>query len=285
MYSTNVELLVQQKDSRFLGKTREGTAVGSQMAPVDQVGTLEVQPVTTRFAPIVRSDAPTDRRWVFPIDRDLAQQVDTFDKLRTMNDIQGPLTMTASAAFGRAYDDEIIRAFTDTAFTGTRGGTPTIFLAANQIAVNFKAAGNVGATVAKMIEAKRILMAHEVDVMSEDLYYALDALQHSKLLNEIPIISRDYNSKPALDGNGMITSWLGFMFVHSERLLLNGSGHRRTIAWAKSGMHFCRWGGFYSSVDQRKDLQGHPWQLYSKATYGSTRIEEKKIVEVICVNS
>lgn len=281
-YNSNLELKVQQKGSRFRGALREMTAVGSQMAPVDHIGVIEATEVTTRFAPIVRTDAPTDRRWVTPRDFSIAQQLDQFDLLRLINRPQGALMETASHAIGRRWDDVIIDAFHSAALTGTRGGTSTSLPAGQTVAVNFRASQDVGITVAKIIEAKRILMTNEVDVETDSLYIALDAIQMAKLLNEVPIIHRDYNSSPALDGDGMIRKWLGFTFIHSERINVDSNSDLEVPAWAKSGMCFCTWNGMYTKVSQRDDLESQPWQVYSRSTFGATRIEEKMVVKLLC---
>lgn len=281
-YNSTIELLVQQKGSRFRGTMREMTAVGSQMSPVDQIGTIEASEVTARFAPLVRTDAPTDRRWCLPRDFHVTQMVDSFDKLRTLTDPEGALVQSAVYALGRKLDDVVVDAFFGTALTGTRGGTSTTFPAGQQVAVNFRASTDIGLSCAKIIRAKKILMANEVDLLSDTLYIAVDANQHEKLLSEMPIISREFNSMPALDGDGMITRWLGFRFIHSERLDVDSNSDKLVPAWAKSGMAQVFWNSLYSSVDRRIDLSSQPWQAYNKWTFGSTRIEEKKVVQVIC---
>ena len=80
-FSTNVMLLLQEKGSKLRGTVSEGSYVGKQASPVDQIGSVEMQDVTNRFAPMGRVDAALDRRWVTPSDFDLPQLIDTFDKL------------------------------------------------------------------------------------------------------------------------------------------------------------------------------------------------------------
>lgn len=85
-YSTNIQLLLQTAGGKFRRAVTTGSHVGKAASPVDQVGSVEMQPVTTRFGEMPRIDAPTDRRWVYPSDFDLPQLVDTFDKLRLITD-------------------------------------------------------------------------------------------------------------------------------------------------------------------------------------------------------
>lgn len=280
-YSTNIALLLQQKGSKLRDKVMTSSHVGKQASPVDQIGAITAQRVTSRFAPMGRVDAPTDRRWVFPIDYDLPQLLDTFDKLRLLTDPMSSYVVNATYAMGRAMDDEIISAFFGDAKTGENGGTTTSFPAGQQVAVNFGAAANVGLTVAKLREAKRVLMANEVDIDNEQLFVAITAKQHDNLLAEAQVISLDYNTRPVLV-DGKITSFMGFNFQHIERLTVDGSSFRRVPVWAKSGIHLGLWNEIQNSLTQRNDLQGMPFQAYTLGTFGGTRLEEKKIVEIKC---
>lgn len=281
-FSTNIALLLQQKGSKLRGTVMGGTHTGSKQAsPVDQIGKIAAQKVTTRFGAMPRVDAPTDRRWVFPVDYDLPQLIDHFDKLKMLLDPESSYVQNAMYAMGRAMDDEIIAAFFGTAKTGESAGTSTTFPAGNQVAVNYSAASNVGLTVAKLREAKRLLMSYEVDLESDPLTAVVTAKQHDDLLKEAQIISLDYNDKPVLV-EGRIVRFLGINFVHCERVGVDGSSYRRVPVYAKSGMYLGSWEEINTEVSKRNDLQGVPWQAYAKGSFGATRLEENKIIEIKC---
>ena len=148
------------------------------------------------------------------------------------------------------------------------------------VAVNFGASSNTGLTVAKLREAKRLLMAAEVDLETDMINCAVTAQQHDDLLAEAQIISTDFNDKPVLV-EGRIQRFLGINFVHTELLEVDGSSFRRVPIWAKSGMHLGLWNDITTDISQRKDLQSLPFQAYIYMTAGSTRIEEEKVVEVL----
>lgn len=296
-FSAAIELLVQQMMSRFRGKLREGSHVGSQASPIDQVGIISMSAVTSRFAPIIRTDAPTNRRWCFPSDFDLAQQVDSFDKLRIINNPEGALVQEASAAGGRQHDDVIIASFFGTSYTADHGQTATAFptgvqsvtgassgmLAGNQIIpVNFKLSAAGGLTANKIIAMKQTFMLSEVPIDQEELYIAIGANQAANLMAEILITSKDFNSAPVFDEKGMIKSWYGFNFIHSERLLVNSSGYTMVPAWCKSGMYFGTWNNWYTKVSQLDMIRGQPWQVYNMTTIGSTRLQEPKVGQILC---
>ena len=278
-YSTNIKLLLQQMDSRIRSFVTTGSHVGKQASPVDQVGKVEMQPVTGRFQAMNRIDAPTDRRWVFPSDFDLPQLLDKFDELRLITDPKSTYVMNAVAAAKRQQDRLLITAMFGDAKTGETGATTTSH--SFNVAVNFGAASNVGMSVPKLRDAKRQLMAAEVDLETDPLFCALTAKQHDDLLAEIQVTSLDFNDRPTLV-EGKVTRFLGINFLHTELLAVNGSSQRRCPVWAKSGMYLGLWNDITTDVDQRKDLQGLPWQVYIYMTAGATRLEEKKVIEVIC---
>lgn len=282
-YATTIALLLQQRGSKLRPYVSTGNYIGKQASPVDQVGAIEMQNVVNRFQPMGRVDAPTDRRWVFPTDWDLPQLIDSFDKLRLLIDPTSAYVQNAVYAAGRKMDDLIKDNLFADAKTGETGGITTSFPAAQQVAVNFESAANVGLTVAKMREAKRILMANEVDLDAEMPTIALTSKEHDGLLKEAQVVSTDFNDRPVLV-EGKVVRFLGFNVVHCERLstLLDGSGHRRIPAFVKSGVHLGVWNDVVTDITQRKDLQGLPWQAYVYMTMGATRIEEKRVVEIKC---
>lgn len=281
-FSTNVNLLVQQKGSRLRGAVMTGSYVGNQASPVDQVAPVTAQKVTSRFAPMGRVDGTFDRRWVFPNDYDLPQQIDTFDKLRLIIDPQSPMVTSAVYAMGRSIDDEILAAFTGVNFTGVNGATQTNILTANTVGVN-TGGTNSNLNVAKLRAGKKLLMSYDVDLDNDPIFMAINAAAHDSLLNEIQVINTDYNDKAVLV-DGRVQRFLGINFIHSERVI-NGtddqSGTSTSLPmWVKSGMHLGLWSDIAVSISQRHDLQGEPFQAYVKGTFGATRTEEKKVIRV-----
>jgi len=284
-YSTNIALLLQQKESRLRGAVMSGSHVGKQASPVDQIGAITAQKVASRFAAMGRVDATLDRRWVFPVDYDLPQLIDSFDKLRLITDPQSSYVQNAVNAMNRAMDDEILAAFFGTSKTGVDGSTSTTLGSGQVVSVSQGAASATGLTVAKLREAKRVLMANEVDLGSDQIFAVVKAKQHDNLLAEAQVISMDFNDKPVLV-DGMITRFLGINLIHSERITSgtdDASGTSDAIpVFAKSGMYLGTWNDISTDISQRKDLQGLPWQAYAYGTFGATRLEEKKVVKVWC---
>lgn len=280
-YATNIQLLLQQKDARLKMAVMNGSHIGEQASPVDQVEKIAMQSPAGRFADIGRVDAGVDRRWVTPNDYDLPQLMDSFDQARLLTDPKSSYVANAVYAANRQMDQEVINAFFAAAKTGKTGSGSTSFLSANQVAATMGASSATGLNVKKLREAIKILMAYNVDLNVEQPYAAITAKQHDDLLAEATVISTDFNSKPVLV-DGKITRFMGINFIHTELLGVDGSSYRRIPVWVKSGMHLGQWGSLYTDVDQRKDLSGHPWQAYLKMTIGATRLDEEKVIEIKC---
>lgn len=285
-FSTNVQLLLQQKGSRLRSAVMSGTHVGSQASPVDQIYPVTANKVVSRFADMPRVDALLTRRWAFPVDYDLNQLIDSFDKLRLLTDPSSHYVTNAMFALGRAMDSEIINAFFGSASTGVEGNTPITFPSGNQISVQQGAASPSGMSVAKLRAAKKILMQNEVDLASDPLYCAITSKQHDDLLAEVQVIDADYNGgKPVLE-EGMISRFLGINFIHTELLNTGTDDQSGTSTlvpiWAKSGMYLGLWNDLQTDLSQRKDLQGLPWQAYAKGTFGGARLDEKRVIQVYC---
>ena len=281
-YTTNVQLLLQQKGSRLRDLCLSQMHVGKQAVPVEQFAATVAQRRTTRYPPMLPTDTVGDRRWVFPSDYDWSDMVDNIDKLRMLIDPQSSYSQNAGYAMGRAIDQEIVNSFFADAKTGEAGATTTSFLAADQVAATFGSGSSPsGLSIAKLKEAHRILMSNYVDMENDPLHIAITAKQHYDLLQEAQMISGDYSNSMVLE-SGMIKHFLGFNFVHTELLTTDSNGYRRVPVWAKSGMHLGMWQDISTNITQRYDLKGLPWQVYVYGTFGATRLEEKKVVEIKC---
>lgn len=280
-YSSNIQLLLQQRGSKLRNAVSVGSYTGKQASPVDQFGKVEMQAVVGRFNPMGRVDAPTDRRWVLPSDFDLPQLLDSFDKLRLITDPKSSYVQNAVMAAGRQFDRLICSAFTGTAKTGESGGTSTSFTAGNEVDVSFGGT-NSKLSVAKLREVKRIMMANFVDFDMEEAFVGITAADHDALLGEIQVVNRDYNDGQPVLKDGKVMSFMGFNFIHCELIesVLAGTNEVTLPVWVKSGMHLGIWNDIQNSVSQRHDLQGEPWQVYTIMTAGATRIEENKVYAI-----
>ena len=289
-FSRNIDLLLQQMDSRLSGKVNTGIHVGEKASPVDQIGKVEMQDITTRFAPMNRVDAPMERRWVFPTSSDLPQLIDTFDALKLLTDPKSKYVMNAVAGANRRKDKHIITAFfadaaTGVAAAGTESFGATLTTSAGQNVDVDTGGADSNLNVAKLKEGKRRLMEADVDLEAEPVYMAITSTEHDALLNEIQVISLDFNDKPVLV-SGKVTEFLGIKFIHTELLTKaldnDAASSRQCPMWVPNGMHYGNWQSQVTDISQRKDLHSLPWQAYVMMTGGATRLEKERVIRVWC---
>lgn len=290
-YNQNIVMLAQQKMSRLRKAVGTGSHVGASASPVDQLGLVEMQDVVSRFAPMGRVDAPESRRWVAPLDADLPQLIDSFDKLKLLTDPASQYVQGAVAAANRKFDDRIGAAFFASAQTGVTGSSSTAFSAGQVVGVNTGGTAS-NLNVAKLEAGRAILLANEAlgdNDNGEQIYVAITATEHQSLLNEIQVISTDYNREVVFDETGIIRKWRGFNFIRSQRPWItttatdDQAGSSKAIPmWVPSGMYLGVWNEIETAIDVRQDLQGRPWQAYTKMSANATRLEETKVVKIWC---
>ena len=195
-FSTNLAMLLQVKGGKFRNAVTSGSYVGKAASPVDQFGKVEMQTVTSRFAPMGRVDATTDRRWVYPSDFDLPQLIDSFDKLRLITDPTSIYVQNAVMAAGRKFDSLIISAFGATAKTGETGATSTVAVAGNEVDVA-TGGSNSRLNVQKIKAVRELMETNYVDFESEEAFIGITAKDHSALLDDIQVISSEFKNGDA----------------------------------------------------------------------------------------
>lgn len=291
-FSTNLRLVLQQKQSMLRGRVMEGNHIGAQASPVEYVGAIQMKAPIGRFAPIGRQDSDFTRRWVVPVDKEATQMIDSFDKLKLLQDPTSRYSETAAAAVAREWDDRLIAAAFGTAQLGTgissslTNETWASISSSYTVANNFGSSAASGLTAAKMKEAKRIMRKAQVPVDDEALTWVTNSQGESDLLNEMQVVSTDFAGadRPVLV-EGKVTRFLGWDIVYSERLPVISGPYRQNIAFVRSGLYLGIWLDVRNDIDQRKDLSGLPYQIYTGMSSGAVRLEPGRLLEVDCADS
>lgn len=293
-FNTTVSMLLQQKGSRLRSAVTEETMLGEEQF-FEQVGPVAAQEVTTRHGDSPLISTPHDRRRVTLRFFDWGDLIDNFDKVRMLIDPTSPYTQNAVNALGRAIDDVLMGAglsgegtitqdttmgsrgvFYGTAFSGKAAATSNAFPAGQKIAVNFGGT-NVGLTVPKLIESKRLLAAGNLDLDAEELYAAISSRGLADLLNTTQVTSSDFNGVRALVG-GDVDSFLGYTFKRTERLPQDGTSWGYPV-WAKSGIKLGVAKEIQTEVARRADKR-FSWYVYACMGIGGVRMEEAKVVQI-----
>jgi hypothetical protein len=287
-YATNWEHLAQQK----MAKTRECVTVDSVQGKekkYNQMAASEMDAVTIRAGDTRISDTDLPARWLRPYPLDKAFLFDEWDEtfLGSVVLPQSESIQNHAMAYNRSVDRTVIQAALNVAYTGEIGVDPTPLPAGQIIAVNFVETGtaaNSGLTIGKLRQAKYMLDAADVD--DEDpRYFAYTAKSLQDLLRTTEVTSQDYNTVKALvEGN--VNTFMGFTFkrISNKIMPLDAVADVRTcVAWAKSGIKITD-SGKEVHIDVRPD-KSHALQIRTVAALGGTRMEEVKVVAVMCDES
>jgi len=296
-FTSNVELLLQQKQPVFAGKTDEKNYTGKAAQVVLQFGEAEFNNFDAGTAPgqwkgdTVWDDIEHHQRWVHPAGYSLALPVADGDLIRMIADPKSPYAEAMRAAFARLSDDLVIYAATNPAKTGTYDDMKDTELPASQIIghdFEFEPGDTEGEglTLGKLIKAREMLTAAENDP-SEARYFVCTARQLSNLLRTTEVTNADYNSVRTLV-QGSVNSFMGFEFIRSERLLTTAADPtegtpkiRHCFCYVKSGLHKGNWKSLVTNIDTRPD-KNYTWQIWMAGHLGVTRTQEKKVVQVNC---
>ena len=269
-YSANIQMLSQQMGSLLRDKVRQESVVGKN-AFFDQVGSVTAQLKTSRHSDTPQIDTPHSRRRVSLADYEYADLIDQQDKVRLLIDPTSSYAQAAAYAMGRAMDDVIIAAATGTAFTGETGAT-------SESAQTAIAAGGTGLTIAKLRTAKQTFDLASVDP-SIPRHIVVGPEQITNLLGTTQVTSSDFNTVKAL-ANGEVNSFLGFNFTVSNRLAKSGND-RTCIAFAQDGITLGIGKDVNARIDERAD-KSYATQVYYCMSIGATRMEQAKVLGVVC---
>lgn len=282
-FGTNYRILGQQKRSRlFTFCQPEGNIVGTSKS-VERLGKTDAYDITSRHADTQYVDTPHSRRWLDLQDKGWADLVDELDKIKMLADPTSPYVGLGVAALNRAKDDIILAAARGSARLGS-GGTQAL-PSGQKIAE-----GGTGLTLAKLLAAKEILDAAEVDEemqaedgqspnMAAQRVIAVTTRQLTNLLGTTEIKSVDYNNVKAL-AQGQVDTFLGFKFVRTERVAKVGTT-RFVTCWSRGCVAF-GWGkDIVTSIDPLP-TKNYSVQVYSRESIGAVRVEDEGVVEIGC---
>lgn len=304
-FGGTVRFLAQQWKARLRGRTVEDNIVG-ESGYLEQLAPTEARDVTTRHADSPLMNSQSLRRRISPTDSDWGDLIDKEDKVRLLIDPTSAYSQNAAAAMNRKWDSRLLVAMWGTAYTGHTGSTAVTWPngdnessptapAGTQVAVGDwtygNGSGNAGLTISKLISASVQLDAAEGDDMesgmggqSEPRYMVITAKQKGNLLATTEATLKEFgvakdDLAPLRDGK--VAMILGFECIHSERLLLNSSSQTRVPCWRKSAMGMGIGQEIYGRVAERADKR-FSWYVYTAMSIGASRLEEAKLVEIVC---
>jgi len=302
-YSANVFHLSQQKESRLKPLVRNEPLKGESgyydryaagSAPTKKSGRHSATPV---------SSVDHSRRKVTGDEYEDNILVDDLDTLSMIHDPTSQYAKIMAMKFGRQIDDIIIAEALGDAFSGRAGATTVAFPSSQKVvAHDGSTTTGVNLNVKTLRKVKEKFMANEVD-NSMKKFLACSASQIMSLLAQTEVTSSDYNIIKTLV-QGEINTFMGFEFIQIERLAkatanvtynvnngafgsgtgtitISSNNARKCIAWCHDGVLLAIKKETKSRISERADLS-YNMQVYYCMNMGATRMEEAKVVEVIC---
>jgi hypothetical protein len=260
-FKSGFDLGFQQKDTRIRPYVQE-VRQASEFDFYDRLGLSEdLTENIARYGDNPMTEIAHERRRIGLRDFEIGKAVDPKDLIRVSSDPSNEYTTQMLAAANRKVDDVIISRIFGPAYTGKKGDTVVNFASTNagnitvgaisDAQTRFSTAGqytreaategvdvNVtyngtgapassGITLAKLKGIRRTLMALESVTQDTVLNCHLSAFQFQELLGINEVINSDYATRKAL-AEGSVTTFMGFRFIHSERLT-KAAGVRQCI--------------------------------------------------------
>jgi hypothetical protein len=269
-YSDNILLLTQQLLVKVAPTVYQKPNCSGEMSFQDQLASADAEEKTARNQAVVNTDPSYERRKIVPRYFYKAPLVDNMDKVMLVKDPTNEIVQNNGGALARAKDSTLCTAFFATAYSGKEGTTENAI-------THTVAAGAVGLTMAKIRSAKKTLDQNEVP--ATDRYFAITAEEVEDLLVLTEVTSADYAQVKALV-SGQPGTICGFNFIQTERLPIS-STTRKCAAYHKTGMVLGIWIDMKASIDIMPGLHFSA-QIYAGQSYGATRLEEAKVIEVDC---
>jgi hypothetical protein len=312
-FNANVFHLSQQKGSRLKATVRSDSQK-SESDFYDRIGSVVAKEKAGRHSDVEYSDTPHSRRKVTMKDFYYADLVDKEDKLRLIQDPESEYSKAAYMTLGRKIDQIVIEGLLGTAYSGKEGATSVVLPNAQRVAA-FDGTATTGRKLnLKTLKAiKKIFTKGEaLDSDTDLIYLTVTSEQIESLMDNTEVTSSDYNSVKALVA-GAIDTFYGFKFIRIESMPLSNAdffGTRAaTIAYNKdtgvvgSGSQTltlanCKslvaWVPTAAMLGIGEDIKGrideipakhYAKQIYASMTMGCARLEEAKVVEVMCLES
>lgn len=295
-YKSNIFHLSQQKGSRLRGAVRSEMQNGKRQF-FERLGQTAAVLKTSRHQDTPQIDSAHSRRAVSLEDYLWADLIDDEDKIRLLIDPASHYSQAAMWAMGRAMDDVLIAAMRGNAYSG-EAGTTSVALPATQKVLAY-VDGTPGTPTHLNIDTlRRVKKKFDAADVDESIkrHIAITSNQLSDLLGETEVTSSDFNSIKALV-QGEIDTFMGFKFHRIERLpavdatydtdgsVDSGSGSlasaRRCLAWAEDGVVLAIGKDMEAKIEKRAD-KNYATQVFARMGIGATRIEESKVVEIVC---
>lgn len=282
----------------------------------DRVGIADdMVQVTTRYGDNPMSEISHDRRRIGLADFEQGKAIDEKDLIKVATDPTSSYMQALVASANRKVDDLIIAGLTATAYTGKAGATSVAFAttttdkitvgalsdvqtrivagtyqareaATEGIDVNVSYTGAAGAsgglTLAKLKAVRKTMLRLEAIQQDELLNCFISAKQFEDLLGITEVINSDYAVRKSL-AEGSVTTYMGFRFIHSERLPL-ASGERKVFVFKPKAYKLAVGVDVTADMWRLPEKKNIPY-IYTKLGMGGSRMWGECLARIGCAEA
>ena len=297
-YSANVFHLSQQNGSVLEGAVRKEQVRGNE-GYFERIGAATAVVKASRHSDTPQIDSDHSRRRVTMLDYEWADLIDDQDKIRILISPESAYAQSAAWALGRVKDDIVLDNADGLAYGGADGTTSTAHPNIQKVA-SINAAASAGAALnvqALRRASKKFDQANVNKSLMKHIAY--NAQQKESLLSETEVTSADFNTVRALV-QGDIDTFMGFKFHHTEQTnvqagalnftyatgaVASGSGdadtYDKVVAWVQDGILLGMGMEVKGRISERSD-KSYATQVYAAMSMGGVRMEEEKVVVILC---
>jgi len=286
-YAAGMELTAQQLVSELESTLDVYPDPQGEIVFWDQIGVVRMQPKTQTGVDIPTVNTPHKRRALSPQDFQHRDLIDKFDKLKVFNDPTNDYTLAHTAAGQRKKDKIIIDALLGTALTGKTGTTSVVLPSSQKIA-----AASAGFTFAKVQEGIRLLRSRNAIRKGEPVTIAYTSFQEKEFMNTTEVKSVDYNTQKVLV-EGEVGSFYTCFFKRVEdeydddgnvvRFLPYSGTTRSCLMYPKGAGKTGTWLPLTGMVEWV--VEKHCWQVTPEMSFGASRGQETKVVQIDVVQA
>lgn len=269
-----------QKESRLQGTVMDRGQIDGSSFTINSLGITEMEAVTGRYQDKNPTELDNNTRVVYMADFDRTLVVDGFDIPKLAADPSHKYVGLLTEAANRRKDKSIYRALIDDIIVKTgENSFGTASLPSGQKIL----AGGTAFTKSKILLARKLFRANECDQENgEQLFMAYDSNMVAQILADTTLTSADFMAVQMLQEGKVASNWLGFSWIPYEQLDAGAGGatERKTVAWAKSGVHMGTGINVKTTIGENTQKRGHPTEAYGYMSLGAGRQDEKKVITI-----
>lgn len=287
-YQANVELAIQQKKSRLdVGFNYISGLSGRQATVLELIGVTSAVVDLGRKADTPDIDNQIEPVWMIPRQLAWGKLIEKEDAIKALTDYMSPFVQAGAASMVRGKDVILSQAVFGSRKIGADGSTTSAWAGRTVgVGVGYSATDDTtaaGMNVKKILRARRLMAADQVDLMDEMLFFSGNAQATEELFRDITFISGDYRNSKPLDRPEYVDILNTMVLPPNDGSAAfadyDGSTYTSAI-WAKSGMHWGEFDPMRTDAPLRPDKMNRPHPQMEQ-WLGATRSEDYKVVKVL----